>query len=150
MDAPLTRRFWITAGMGLLLHAQEPDFVCPMDREVRSRVPGNCPRCGMKLVAGLPMPIEYPLDFRATPRSIPAGRDVVLKFRVLHPKTGKPVTHFETIHEKLFHLFLVSQDLEYFSHEPPTLLAMRSMRGRLSACSRRSARRASRPAACRS
>ena len=38
-------------------------------------------------------------------------------------KTGKPVTHFETIHEKLFHLFLVSQDLEYFSHEHPTLQA---------------------------
>ncbi|MEO8370640.1 MAG: heavy metal-binding domain-containing protein [Candidatus Solibacter sp.] len=117
----MTRRFWIIAGMGILLRAQEPDFVCPMDREVRAKVPGNCPRCGMKLVAGLPMPMEYPLDFRATPDSIPAGRDVVLEFRVLHPKTGKPVTHFETIHEKLFHLFLVSQDLEYFSHEHPVL-----------------------------
>jgi len=117
----VTRRFWITAGMGILLRAQEPDFVCPMDREVRAKVPGNCPRCGMKLVAGLPMPIEYPLDFRAIPYSIPAGRDVVLEFRILHPKTGKPVTHFETIHEKLFHLFLVSQDLEYFSHEHPVL-----------------------------
>jgi hypothetical protein len=117
----ITRRFWISAGIGLLLRAQEPDFVCPMDREVRSKTPGACPRCGMKLVAGLPMPLEYPLDFRAIPRSIPAGREITLEFRVLHPKTGRPVTGFETIHEKLFHLFLVSQDLEYFSHEHPTL-----------------------------
>jgi Heavy metal binding domain len=117
----ITRRFWIAAGMGVLLRAQEPDFVCPMDREVRSKTPGTCPRCGMKLVAGLPMPLEYPLDFRAIPPSIPAGREITLMFRALHPNTGRPVTHFETIHEKLFHLFLVSQDLEYFSHEHPTL-----------------------------
>jgi hypothetical protein len=73
----------------------------------------------MKLVAGLPIPVEYPMEFRAEPRSIPAGREITLEFRVLDPKTGRPVTHFETIHEKLFHLFLVSQDLEYFSHEHP-------------------------------
>src|SRR5207342_1499442 len=45
------------------------------------------------------------------------------EFRVLHPVTGEPVRRFEIIHEKLFHLFLVSQDLEYFSHEHPTLTA---------------------------
>jgi len=77
----------------------------------------------MKLVAGLPLPVEYPLEFRASPRSIPAGREITLEFRVLHPITGEPVRRFETIHEKLFHLFLVSQDLEYFSHEHPTLSA---------------------------
>ena len=49
------------------------------------------------------------------------GRDVTLEFRVLDPKTGRPVTHYEVIHEKLFHLFLVSQDLTYFSHEHPVL-----------------------------
>jgi hypothetical protein len=75
----------------------------------------------MKLVAGLPDPMEFPLEFRAVPRSIPAGRPVTLEFRVLHPKTGRAVTGFETIHENLFHLFLVSQDLEYFSHEHPIL-----------------------------
>ena len=40
---------------------------------------------------------------------------------MLDPKSGRPVTRFETIHEKLFHLFVVSQDLEYFSHEHPVL-----------------------------
>ena len=111
----------IAAGLNLLLLGQDPGFVCPMDPEVRSAGPGNCPRCGMKLVAGIRTPVEYTLDFRAEPRQIPAGRDVTLEFRVLDPKTGKPVTRFETVHEKLFHLFLVSQDLEYFSHEHPQL-----------------------------
>ncbi len=124
MRPPLSRRSWIlAAGAGLLSRAQpqDPEFVCPMDRDIRSKSPGVCPRCGMKLVAGLPEPLEYPLDFRAFPPSIPAGREVTLEFRVLDPRTGRPVTRFEVIHEKLFHLFLVSQDLEYFSHEHPTL-----------------------------
>ena len=120
MAPPLTRRAWILAAAAAL-HAQDPDFVCPMDRDVRSPRPGNCPRCGMKLVAGLPMPVEYPMEFRAHPPSIPAARDITLEFRVLDPKTGRPITRFETIHEKLFHLFLVSQDLAYFSHEHPVL-----------------------------
>jgi hypothetical protein len=121
MDRFITRRSWIAAGTALLLRAQDPEFVCPMDRDVRSKTPGTCPRCGMTLVAGLPMPVEYPMDFHAAPRSIPAGREITLEFRVIHPITGRPITHFETIHEKLFHLFLVSQDLEYFAHLHPTL-----------------------------
>ena len=92
MDCEITRRCWILPPQGLLLRAQDPDFVCPMDREVRSKAPGVCPRCGMKLVAGLPDPMEFPLEFRAVPRSIPAGRPVTLEFRVLHPKTGRAVT----------------------------------------------------------
>ena len=87
------------------------------------QIPGVCPRCGMKLVAGLPTPVEYPMEFRADPPSIPAGREIALLFRVLDPATGRPVTHFEIVHEKLFHLFLVSQDLEYFSHEHPIAAA---------------------------
>ena len=76
----------------------------------------------MKLVAGLPM-TRWSIRWIFAPSRGPSLRDatITLEFRVLHPKTGRPVTHFETIHEKLFHLFLVSQDLEYFSHEHPTL-----------------------------
>jgi len=74
MAQSYTRRLWILAtGIGLL-GAQEPEFVCPMDRDVHSPHPGNCPRCGMKLVAGLPMPVEYPMEFRRTHlRSRPAA-----------------------------------------------------------------------------
>ena len=117
----LTRRAWLLATGSSLLLAQEPEFVCPMDRDVRSPRPGNCPRCGMKLVAGLPVPVEYPMEFRARPSRIPAGTEITLEFRVLDPATHRPVTRFEIIHEKLIHLFIVSQDLEYFSHEHPEL-----------------------------
>jgi hypothetical protein len=121
MTPLLSRRLWILSTAAAALRAQEPEFVCPMDRDVHSPGPGNCPRCGMKLVAGLPMPVEYPMEFRATPAAIPAGRDIMLEFRVLDPKTARPIRRFETVHDKLFHLFLVSQDLEYFSHEHPDL-----------------------------
>jgi hypothetical protein len=124
MGSP-SRRNCLLAAIGAALPAigQEPEFVCPMDPEVRSKLPGLCPRCGMTLVAGLPTPVEYPMEFRAVPPSIPAGRAITLEFRILDPKTGRPVTRFEIIHEKLFHLFLVSQDLTYFSHEHPVLEA---------------------------
>jgi hypothetical protein len=103
-----------------LLGAEQPiQFVCPMDPEVRSAQPGRCPRCGMKLVAGIREQVEYPLHLRVTPKQIPAGRELQLRFHVTDPKTGKPVTHFEAVHEKLFHLFIVSQDLEYFAHVHP-------------------------------
>lgn len=105
----------------LLAFAQEPkvEFVCPMDADVRSPVPAKCPRCGMKLVAGLPHPDEYRVEVELTPRAPKSGQDVDLIFRVVHPKTGKAVTKFEVVHEKLFHLFIVSEDLTHFAHEHP-------------------------------
>jgi hypothetical protein len=33
------------------MHATDA-YVCPMHPEVRSDKPGNCPKCGMKLVNG--------------------------------------------------------------------------------------------------
>lgn len=95
------------------------EFLCPMDPDVREKKPGRCPRCGMKLVAGLPDPIEFRVEMTTSPRRIRAGEPVRLKFRVVHPETGKPVRDFELIHEKLFHLFLLSADLDDFAHEHP-------------------------------
>jgi len=102
-----------------LFAQQAVEFICPMDRDVRSKTPGKCPRCGMALVANLPEPIEYPVDLEVTPPSIPSGRPITLQFRVEDPKSAAPVTQFETVHEKLFHLFIVSQDLNYFAHLHP-------------------------------
>jgi hypothetical protein len=39
---------------------------------------------------------------------------------VSHPRTGR-VTDFELMHERLFHLFVVSQDLGFFLHDHPQL-----------------------------
>jgi hypothetical protein len=95
------------------------EFVCPMHPDVRSSQPGLCPRCGMALVANLPDRIEYPLNLKLNPPSIRAGQELQLCFTVTDPKTGKQVTDFQVIHEKLYHLFIVSQDLNYFVHDHP-------------------------------
>jgi hypothetical protein len=95
------------------------DYVCPMDKDVRSDKPGYCPRCGMKLVIGIPDDVEYSLELTVKPRVFHAGEKVQLKFRVADPRTGKTVDHYEIVHERLFHMFLVSDDLQYFVHDHP-------------------------------
>jgi hypothetical protein len=121
----MTRRDWL----GSLAMAQlppeppesEPEFLCPMDKDVRSKTPGKCPRCGMALIAGLPDPLEYPVALQVTPRRIKPGQPFDLRFRVLDPKNRQKDAPLEIVHEKLFHLFLISQDLDYFAHEHPEL-----------------------------
>ena len=39
----------------------------------------------------------------------------------MHPLTGEPVTEFAEVHDKLFHLFIVSRDMTQFFHEHPVL-----------------------------
>ncbi|HLH20023.1 MAG TPA: heavy metal-binding domain-containing protein [Bryobacteraceae bacterium] len=95
------------------------DYVCPMDPDVRSATPGRCPRCGMTLVLGIPDGIEYPMDLSITPRVPRSGERVDLTFRIRDPRKGTPVAKFEVVHEKLFHLFVVSQDLSFFLHDHP-------------------------------
>jgi len=95
------------------------EFACPMDRDVRSKNPGRCSKCGMKLIPGVKEQLEYPLRLLATPPQIPAGKLVRLEFEVRDPSTGNPVDQFEVIHERLFHLFIVSRELDYFEHVHP-------------------------------
>jgi hypothetical protein len=97
------------------------EFVCPMDPDVRSLGPAKCPRCGMKLLAGLPQFEEYRVEVKTQPASPKPGQPVELIFRVLHPKTGKLVKNFDVVHDKLFHLFLLRSDLSEFAHEHPEL-----------------------------
>jgi heavy metal-binding protein len=97
------------------------EFICPMDPGVRSGKPGRCPRCGMVLVPGIPEIAEYPVSLEMRPPAPRAGRRVQLTFTVRHPKTGARITDFELVHEKLYHLFIVSQDLQFFLHDHPRL-----------------------------
>jgi len=128
-----TRRTLLRRGAGALLaplarplFAQQPVpppadavFVCPMDPDVRSTKAGVCSRCGMKLVAGLPDPVEYHLDLSVTPHALKVGQPARITFTVHDPWKGRPVTHFQIVHEKLFHMFIVSQDLKVFVHDHP-------------------------------
>jgi len=100
--------------------AAPKDWVCPMDPDYRAATPGVCPRCGMKLVLQVPDRIEYPLQVSQSPESLNAGDTVTLTFRVLNPTTSRTVTEFELVHEKLMHLFLVSENLEFFAHLHPS------------------------------
>jgi hypothetical protein len=104
--------------LGVLL-AQDKIYVCPMDPDVRSNREGVCSRCGMKLVAGLPDPVEYPLDLSITPRKLAVGQKATLDFVVRDPWKNRPVTNFQIVHEQLFHLFVVSQDMQFFVHDHP-------------------------------
>jgi hypothetical protein len=87
------------------------DFTCPMDPDVHVKGPGKCPKCGMRLEARIIEPIEYPTTF--------TFRTPHLAIEVKDPKTGRPVTDFETVHERSMHLFVLSSDLEYFAHIHP-------------------------------
>jgi hypothetical protein len=93
-------------------------YMCPMDKDIRSNGPGHCPRCGMALVTSIPDPVEYHLDVSASPAPV-AGSPVRLTFDVTDPWKGNPVTKYSVIHEKLFHAFIVSEDLEFFRHGHP-------------------------------
>jgi len=47
------------------------------------------------------------------------GQKTTLRFRIFHPGTGEPIKKFEVVHEKPYHLFVISQDMEYFQHIHP-------------------------------
>jgi hypothetical protein len=116
----MKRRVFLGAlGSAALLRSQDNVFICPMDPDVRSHDPGTCPRCGMKLASGLPEPTEYHLDLTTSPRAIKPGQPVNLTFAVTDPWKHRPVTKFQVVHERLFHMFVVSQDLEFFLHDHP-------------------------------
>jgi hypothetical protein len=108
---------------GLPLSAQEIVYQCPMDPDVRSNQPGECPRCHMKLQSGIPEPLEFPMDLEVTPRPIKAGAKQTLTFTVHDPQNDKEVKTFQTVHEKLFHMFCIGADLDpaSFVHNHPTL-----------------------------
>ena len=95
-------------------------YVCPMDADIRSSNPGNCPRCGMALVAGIPDPTGFHLDLTVAPAAPKPNQQVQLTFEVFDPWKNNPVKKFSVVHEKLFHAFIVSRDLQFFLHDHPT------------------------------
>jgi len=103
------------------LDDEEVAYVCPMHADFTSHVPGDCAKCGMTLVKGTPFDMrDFKLEVTATPEVPKAGEKVSLSFRVVRPGTGELVTDFELVHEMPYHLFVVSQDMEYFQHIHPS------------------------------
>jgi hypothetical protein len=95
-------------------------WVCPMHPDYTADVDGTCPRCGMKLVHGAPFDVrDYALDFRTVPSVVKVGQKTTFFFNIYHPGTGQPITKFESVHERQYHLFVISQNMEYFAHIHP-------------------------------
>lgn len=104
--------------------SQEPEndvaWLCPMHTDYTTDITGKCPRCGMDLVRGAPFDVrDYRLDFRTVPAVVKPGQQTKLLFRVFHPGTGEAIRKFEAVHERQYHLFVISQDMEYFEHIHP-------------------------------
>lgn len=97
-----------------------PAWFCPMHPEVTAGDAGRCRKCGMALVRGDPFDTrEYGVELSTTPAAIAAGVPTRLLFTVRRPGGGDMVTRFETVHEKRYHLFVVSRDMEVFQHIHP-------------------------------
>ena len=103
--------------------AQAPAmWFCPMHPDVTATFADRCSKCGMAMISGDPFETrEYHLDVSAVPAAPRPGEPVKLTFRIVHPVSGKPITAFETVHDKRFHLFLISQDMQVFEHIHPEL-----------------------------
>lgn len=117
------RREFLTGLLGAAglsaLRAQDVVYQCPMDPDIRSNKEGICSRCGMKLRAGIPEPVEFPMDLKLTPHAPRPGEKTELEFTVRDPQNGRQIQHFEIVHEKLFHMFIVSRDMNLFVHDHP-------------------------------
>ncbi len=55
------------------------------------------------------------------PDTLQSGGPSLLRFAVYDANTGNPVTAFDRIYEKLLHLIVVDDQLQYFAHVHPTL-----------------------------
>ena len=95
-------------------------YACAMHPDVMSDKPGKCPKCAMTLVrTRRPEMAEYEVKLATTPAVVKPGKKFRLSFLISHPKTRELVKEFNIVHDKPFHLFVVSQDLTYFAHIHP-------------------------------
>lgn len=74
----------------------------------------------MALVEGDPFDTrEYDVELSTIPAAVRPGVPTRIMFTVRVPGSGDVVTRFETVHEKRYHLFVVSRDMEVFQHIHP-------------------------------
>ena len=97
-------------------------YICPMHPNEVKAEPGKCSICGMTLVPGDPMATaDYVMRVTMEPRAPKPGQTVKFRFAALHPLTGAMVTDFAEVHDRRFHLFIVSRDMSQWFHVHPEL-----------------------------
>jgi hypothetical protein len=62
---------------------------------------------------------DYVVEMTASPAAPAPGAPVRLRLTVREPSTRSVVREFVEVHEKRFHLFVISQDLEHYQHVHP-------------------------------
>jgi hypothetical protein len=136
MRRALTVNGWARAVLLMMLAASLPAaaavqvspegevaWVCPMHPDYTQDREGTCPRCGMTLIRSYPYDTrDYRLELRTRPAVPRPGEPTNLQFTISHPGTGEQVTGFETVHTQRYHLFVISQDMEFFEHVHPAQL----------------------------
>ena len=112
---------FLVPGLLSLQNAEEETaWVCPMHPDYTMDNAGKCPRCGMDLVRAAPFDVrDFQLEFRTVPALVKPGQKAKLLFRIFHPGTGEAIKKFEVVHERQYHLFVISQNMEYFQHIHP-------------------------------
>ena len=120
----LLRAAAVLATVVSLAAAQQTDersaWFCPMHPDVTAPAAGRCSKCDMALIHGNPFDTrEYTLDVRTTPAAVRPGVPARMEFTVRHPGTEKLVDSFELVHDKRYHLFVISQDMTEFQHIHP-------------------------------
>jgi hypothetical protein len=99
---------------------EQTAFLCPMHPDYTVDIEGKCPRCGMALIRAAAYDVrDYRLDFRTIPAVVKAGQKANLQFKISHPSFDTVIQKFEVVHDKQYHLFVISQDMEYFQHIHP-------------------------------
>jgi hypothetical protein len=114
-------RFRLASGaiLELVRDTDRPDtHWCPMHPDIRRSGTGMCPRCGMALVP-IPPPRLGEYRLNVTPLLRARGGVSGLRLTVHDPQSGERVSAFTEVHERIFHLFIVSRDLETFAHVHP-------------------------------
>jgi len=96
-------------------------YFCPMHPDIVTRAAGACPRCGMTLTPADPFDArEFLVDLTSTPAAPRAGAKTRVRLTVREPATHAVVRDLVEVHEKPYHLFVVSQDLEHYDHLHPS------------------------------
>ena len=126
MTAPRTARLFLTMLFAFVVTtyvaAATSSYVCPMHPGIRSDRPGLCQTCGMTLVNTTSViPGRHGLDVQWVAGAPRAGESARLRLSVERPVTHERVAAFEDVHERPFHLFVVSWDLEDYAHVHPVL-----------------------------
>jgi hypothetical protein len=68
-------------------------------------------------------PVEFHLDLGVVPRPPRPAQPAALQFFIHDPWKDRPVANYNVVHEKLFHAFVVSEDLQFFKHGHPAFVA---------------------------